>query len=178
MNAARLLYRTRQFWQALRPAPAHEDLKIARASLAPAQWTLFCRLQPGEQAHGLRVLRALLDQGETAPDLLVAALLHDAGKLRAPLALWERVLIVLGSAFFPARAARWGQGRPRGWRRAFVVAAQHPAWGAELAAQAGASPRAVALIRRHQERIPAAEPPAGSLEASLLRKLQAVDDES
>jgi hypothetical protein len=178
MNTARILYRSRQFWQALKPIPALEDLKIARAMLAPARWALFKRLPPGEQAHSLRVLRALLERGESDPDLLVAALLHDAGKLRAPLRLWERIFIVVGKALFPERAARWGLGPPRGWRRAFVVAAQHPAWGAQLAAQAGASPLAVALIHRHQERIPVAEEPSASRETSLLLKLQALDDES
>jgi hypothetical protein len=32
-----------------------------------------------------------------------------------------------------------------------VTAVNHPAWGADLAAQAGASARVVNLIRRHQE---------------------------
>jgi hypothetical protein len=65
-------------------------------------------MQESEQAHALRVLHALLEQGEEHPDLSVAALLHDVGKSRFPLKLWERVLIVLGQAFFPERAARWG----------------------------------------------------------------------
>jgi hypothetical protein len=65
-----------------------------------------------------------------------------------------------------------------GWRRAFVVAVQHPQWGADLAAKAGASPLAVALIRRHQEQQGSlGEADAGS-EDSLLARLQSVDNNS
>ena len=82
------------------------------------------------------VWRRLVDQDEHNPDLLAAALLHDVGKSRFPLRLWERVLIVSLKAFFPDRATRWGVGAAKGWRRALVVAAQHPTWGAEMARQA------------------------------------------
>jgi hypothetical protein len=61
----------------------------------------------------------------------------------------------------------------RGWRRAFIIAEQHPAWGAALAAEAGASPRLVTLIRLHQE-VPPME--ADPETRRLLSKLQAVDD--
>jgi hypothetical protein len=55
------------------------------------------------------------------------------------------------------------------------VAVQHAEWGAALALEAGVSPLAAALIRRHQQ--PA---PAGSAlqEDILLCKLQAVDNNS
>lgn len=181
MNPARLLYRTRQFWQAVRPAPAGERLRLARSVLAPPQMALFRRMSPDEQAHGWRVLQALQARGETHPDLLVAALLHDVGKSRCPLRLWERVLIVLGRALFPSRVRRWEKAPARGWRRAFAVAGQHPEWGAAMAAEAGVSPLAAALIRRHQD-IPGEKStdPARlePLEERLLRALQAVDDES
>ena len=185
MNPARFLYRTRQFWQALgAPLPA-EDLALARRLLSPAQLALFCRLQPAEQAHSLRVARDLLAQGEEHPDLLAAALLHDVGKSRFPLNLGERVLIVLVKAICPRCLLRWGAPDPAekspgasgqfGWRRPFVVAVAHPEWGAQLAGEAGASPLAVALIRRHQDALPAAD---RTLEDRLLRSLQAVDDQN
>ena len=178
MSVARLLYRTRQFWQALWWAPAREDLDRLQSLLSPGMMALFHQLQPGEQAHSLLVWRRLVDQGERDPDLLAAALLHDAGKSRVPLQVWERVLIVLLKAFFPGLAEHWGAGAAKGWRRALVVAAQHPAWGAEMARRAGASARTQELIRRHQEKLPHEETQPGSLEVRLLRKLQAVDDES
>ena len=114
MNANRILYRTRQFWQALGASLTlgasldPEDRDLVQALLTPGQFALFEGMQESEQAHALRVLHALLEQGEEHPDLSVAALLHDVGKSRFPLKLWERILIVLGQAFFPERAARWG----------------------------------------------------------------------
>jgi hypothetical protein len=142
------------------------------------QMALFTGMQPSEQAHALSVHRQLVDQGETSPDLLVAALLHDVGKSCNPLRLWERVLIVLAKAIFPAQSRRWGHSSTERagqgvWKRAFVVAEQHPAWGAVLAAEAGASPRTVALIRQHQE---PASAQADLETRRLLSRLQAVDD--
>jgi HD superfamily phosphohydrolase len=189
MNPAHWLYRTRQFWLALRNQPVQEDFMQAQAVLTRPQMELFLRLQPSEQTHSLSVFRALQAQGEASPDgcnreILVAALLHDVGKSRFSLHLWERVLIVLGRAIFPRQVVRWGRlaGTSRkdhtGLRRAFIVAEQHPLWGAEMAAAAGASPLAITLIRRHQDRLSPTMTVDASLEERLLRTLQAVDDES
>lgn len=176
MSLSRVTYRVRQFYLALRTAADPQDLVQARSILTPAQMVLFTRMQSSEQAHAISVYRQLVGQGETSPDLLAAALLHDAGKSLSPLRLWERVMIVLARAIFPAQSRRWGalpaEGR-KGWRRAFIVAQQHPAWGAALAAEAGASPQTVTLIRQHQE--PASAAADADIER-LLSKLQAVDD--
>ena len=179
MSPARILYRVRQFAKAVFRRPAPEEIEIARRVLSPAQFSLFAELQPGEQAHSLDVLQKLAGQGEDDPDLLAAALLHDAGKSRFPLRLWERVLIVLIKRFSAGKAQQWGaewqmSGSPR-WKRPFAVALLHPAWGAEMSAQAGTSPQAVTLIRCHQD-LP--DEVQDDHINSLLRKLQAADDES
>lgn len=178
----RIRYRARQFWLALTAAPGSEDLDLARQMLSPAQMELFLKLQPNEQAHSLQIFRRLSDQQPMERDLLVAALLHDVGKTAYPLRPWERAWIVIAKALLPARAAEWGKAEPRGWKRPFVVAEQHPAWGAEMASRAGASPTVVNLIRRHQEQI---DPPARAEDSDLNRKedllllrLQWLDDES
>jgi hypothetical protein len=105
-------------------------------------------------------------------------LLHDVGKSRYPVRIWERILIVLSKAFLPGKVKRWGEGAAEGgglgWRRAFVVAQQHPAWGAQMAAEAGASPLTSTLIRRHQD--PRSNSSEG-LEDRLLQILQAADHE-
>lgn len=134
-------------------------------------------MQPSEQAHSLHIYHQLRCQGVQDPDLLVAALLHDVGKSCSPLSIWERSLIVIAKALLPHRFARWGAGKPEGWRRPFVVAEQHPAWGAEMAAAAGAPPLAVSLIRRHAEKIPSSKLPL-NCEDQLLELLQRVDNES
>jgi hypothetical protein len=175
----RMFYRLRQLWETMFARPTAPDLTLAQDVLAPPLMALFLRLQPSEQAHSLRILRLLLEQGENHLDLLVAALLHDVGKSRYPLHVWERILIVVGKALLPKQARRWGQGQPRGWQRAFVIAEQHPAWGAEMAGGAGASPLTVSLIRNHQEIPPPVHFSEGpQIENLLLHRLQSLDDES
>jgi hypothetical protein len=109
----------------------------------------------------------------------------------------------LGHAFFPGLAQRWGskpevyspaphpsspisQATPSIFplsllpdlRHPFIVSENHAQWGAEMASAAGASPLAVALIRRHQEEIGELNDQGLSLEGRLLLKLQSVDDNS
>jgi hypothetical protein len=148
---ARVRYRVAQFfttlWTSLRPV----DIAYAAHYLAPALLSLFRRMSRAEQHHGIAICRALQAQGYTDADLLAAALLHDVGKIQAPLRLWDRVIAVLGEHFAPQRAARWSVGEPRGLKRGFIVRRMHAEWGATLAAQVGASPRSVALIRHHHD---------------------------
>ncbi len=170
----RARYRVAQFARHLWPAPLTpaERAEVQRV-LPPPLAALFWRMTRAEQAHSLRVLRAL-DRPEP-PELLQAALLHDVGKTCAPLSLSGRVAVVLARRALPALAQHWQQAEPAGWRRPFVTAARHAEWGADLAAQAGAAPLAVALIRRHQA--PAPRPPR-SAEDELLYALQLADDDN
>ncbi len=150
------------------------DLALAEAVLSPAQMALFRRLRRSEQLHSLNVLRALQAAGESDPDLLAAALLHDVGKTIAPFSLPERVLVVLVGRLAPGLLARLGrEAEPRGWRRPFAISVRHPEWSARLLAEAGSSARAIELARRHQEAIP--DPPRTEIERLLLA-LQRADD--
>ena len=167
MGTARVRYRLAQFGRTLAAPFRPMDESYADTRLAPRLLTLFRQLPRLERQHGIAVCQALEARGHTDPDLLVAALLHDVGKLTIPPRLWERVLVVLGEHFFPALAERWGHGEPRGLRRGFVIRRRHPEWGAELAAQAGAAARAMTLIRRHHS------PPG---EDAQLADLQAQDN--
>ena len=147
--------------------------------LTDNQVELFQRMQTSEQVHSIQVFDELRKQAEENPDLLTAALLHDVGKTRAPLRVWERVMIVIVKAVCRDCSRKWGGAKDvdpesqLGWRRAFIVAEQHPAWGADLAARCGTSPLAVSLIARHQEQLPTE---ARSMEDILLLKLQSVDN--
>jgi hypothetical protein len=151
MHISRLAYRSRQFWNALTGTRSSVETEVLLPHLSPAQIVLFRRMQKSEQVHACRMLEHLIAGGHTDPDLLSAALLHDVGKILYPPTLFERVIVVLGKHIFGKSAARWQEGKPTGPRRPFVVAAQHPAWGADLSSQAGASPRTVQLIRRHHD---------------------------
>jgi len=164
-------YRASQFMQALFAHPAAAEAQLAAEHLPPALQPLFHTLSRAEQSHSVALLRSLLQQGQCDPDLLAAALLHDVGKTRAPLRLFDRVLVVLAQRFAPALAGAWSEGAPRGWSRPFVVAARHADWGGDILEQAGASPRLVAMVRRHHT----PQPTRGTEADRLLAALQAAD---
>ncbi len=172
---SRLAYRARQFWNALLSPRRRVETRAIFPPLTSAQLILFRRMQPSEQVHAYQVFQHLKASGHSDSDLLVAALLHDVGKVLYPLSIFGRVVIALGKHLFPRSALRWGGGRPRGLRRPFVVAVNHAAWGADLAAQVGASSKTVELIRCHQD-LPV--PETGLRTGRLLAALQAADDES
>lgn len=175
---SKVRYRTWQVWKALTATPDQRALREISEILSPALMGLFSQMQPAEQAHSLTVYQKVRSAGMTNHDLWVAALLHDVGKIRFPLNLWERMEIVLLNSMMPGKAQDWGQTEPVGWRKPFVVALQHPGWGADLAEQAGATPMAVALIRRHQEKTGVNARNPDSIENQLLKQLQIYDNES
>jgi putative nucleotidyltransferase with HDIG domain len=169
-----LRYRLRQLWSNLTAGPLTDAARReVVAALSPAEAALFNRFSPADQWHSYRVLCDLRRAGYNDADLWAAALLHDVGKTRYPLSVGDRTLIVTGAVLFPSRVGRWGQGAAESWRRPFVVRAQHPAWGAEMAAAVGSDPVVVELIRRHQDK-----PPAEDELAGLLRALQWADDQN
>lgn len=177
-----LVYRTRQFWNAFRATPGVQDIELARGILPPTLLSLFLKLQPGEQVHSLKLCKELANQGHNSQDLLAAALLHDVGKILVPLALWQRVWIVLAQALLPRQVEAWMepeplQTRPQQkyprWRMALIASRLHPDWGAALAFEAGASPLTTWLIRNHALKEPQTGTPG---ELQLLRQLQALDD--
>jgi hypothetical protein len=118
-----------------------------------------------DQRHSLTVHQALRARGCDDSDMLAAALLHDCGKGGGRIPFIVRPLVVLLRRFAPALLG-WLSRESHPWyRRPFYYASRHAAIGAELAARAGLSPRAVTLIgAHHQPDGPAAE-------------LHAVDDE-
>ncbi|MBN1285974.1 MAG: HD domain-containing protein [Anaerolineae bacterium] len=169
-----VFYRLRQGIRALTAFARPVDYDTARRHLSPGLMALFGRMRRSEQQHSIEVLRTLRAMGHTDPDLMVAALLHDVGKSRAPFHFWDRVLVVLVEALCPTCFERWGRGAPVGWRRPFVVGLQHAAWGAEMVREAGGSARAAELVAR-SDAVKGKEPPAGAI-GELLAALVAADN--
>jgi hypothetical protein len=97
-----------------------------------------------DQRHGLDVVGSLRRDGHTDRDLLLAGLLHDAGK-GPTVGLWPRVAWSLAERYGPAirRAAE----RIPGFRVALERIEHHAEVSAELALRAGCSPRVAELIR-------------------------------
>jgi hypothetical protein len=115
--------------------------------LSPSQLALFDTMHVADRRHGLDVVATLRAEGETDTDLLVAGLLHDAGKDHTD--LWPRVIYSLGQAY-----GSWI------WRLASVVPRVrgdldrlrvHAKASAGLAAAAGCTARTVELIRHQDE---------------------------
>jgi hypothetical protein len=169
-----LSYRLAQLWWNVtaNPLPLPVRLEIETV-LSPGEAALFYRCQETDQWHAYRVYRALVDSGQTEPDLLAAALLHDVGKTEMRLTVWNRILIVIVDALIPGKIEQWGRENGQGWKQPFAVRLYHPQWGAELARAAGTSDRAVYLIEHHQDELPERQQPADD---QLLRRLKWADD--
>ncbi|GAB4476766.1 MAG: HD domain-containing protein [Anaerolineales bacterium] len=152
----RWIYRFWQFGNALWAKPQNEDYTLIRQLLTPELAQLFSTLDRSEQAHAIRVCRKLLNDGESDITLLTAALLHDIGKTKYRLSLWERVWIVL----FAWIEKRFGikdvsheddLDQSTWWIRPLYVGRYHPRWGAELLRQFGVDEQVVWLVQHHQD---------------------------
>jgi len=167
-------YRIGQALRALVAFSQPIDRALAGEYLSPELLALFDRMRRSEQQHGLNVLRSVLAQGQTPRDLAVAALLHDVGKTRYTVRIWQKTIAVVVQTLIPGIYRRLSQGNPtRLWQRPFVVKAQHPMWSAEMLAVAGASHVAVWLAAHHQD---AAEHGMNHPYVHLLQRLQQADD--
>jgi hypothetical protein len=169
--------RVRQGVRALLAFAQEVDFVLAARYLSPAQMALFRQMRRTDQLHSLNVLRDVLagnPPSESIGDLATAALLHDAGKSRYPLAVWQKTFSVLLRGLLPQVYDRWSrQGSPRNpFQRGCLVSEQHPAWSAAMAAEAGTSERALWLIENHAAKDIAPAHPY----SNLLKRLQQADD--
>ena len=115
------------------------------AWLGSAEAELFARMAPADQREGLAVVKTLTAWGQGSDrSLLVAGLLHDAGKSLASTGVAYRIAsaLVQGVRPLPRRAlAR----RLRG----LAILTDHAALGAEMAREAGLPEDVQTLIARH-----------------------------
>jgi hypothetical protein len=111
--------------------------------LTPDQLALFDAMHVADRRHGLDVAAALRAAGDTDAEVLVAGLIHDAGKGHT--GMLPRILHSLGQAgiTWPARVLAWWPGM----RVALDRLRDHAETSARLAESAGCTPRTVDLIR-------------------------------
>ena len=142
-SAAWWLTKVRQAKRHLLARVAPRERDAVAAWLSPAQLALFDGMHIADRRHGLDVVAALRALGETEPEVLLAGLLHDAGK--GDTGMVPRILHALGQAriFWPALALGWWPGM----RAAQVRLRDHAETSAQLAESVGCSPRTVELIR-------------------------------
>jgi hypothetical protein len=115
--------------------------------LTSSQLDLFDRMHRADQRHGLDVVAALRRAGTPEPALLLAGLLHDAGKGK-DLHLWHRVAWALAERHPGLEPVFL---RVPSFRTAFATMADHPERSARLALEAGCSARTADLIRHQAE---------------------------
>lgn len=114
--------------------------------LPDTAWPLFTQMPIADRRHALDVAARLVATGQRDPDLLAAALLHDAAKGHR-MRLWHRVAGVLLEAAAPRALARLASPDQRSWRYPFHLYLHHATLSADAAVAAGSSSRTAAFIR-------------------------------
>jgi hypothetical protein len=135
--------RARQFRAHLRATVTPGERSALVPWITSAQLALFDTMHVADRRHGLDVVASLRAEKVGEQDLLLAGLLHDAGK--GDTGVWPRVAYTLGS-----RYGTWiwrVAALVPGFRAALERLRTHAERSAILAAAAGCSPRTVGLIR-------------------------------
>jgi hypothetical protein len=142
-SAAWWLTKVRQTKRHLLARVAPRERDAVAAWLSPVQLALFDGMHIADRRHGLDVVAALGALGETDREVLIAGLLHDAGK--GDTGMVPRILHALGQAgiSWPAPALAWWPGM----RASLVRLRDHAETSARLAESVGCSERTVDLIR-------------------------------
>jgi hypothetical protein len=162
------VHRVRQVAAHLAARVAPEETELAHRILPARGFALFEAMPVADRRHALDVAEHLIAGGRDDPDLLAAALLHDAAKGHR-MRLWHRVAGVLLEAFAPGLLQRLALDQARSWRYPFHLYLHHEGLSAEAALAAGCSPRAAAFIRGET---------AAETDAPLLAALAAADEAS
>ena len=154
--------KVRQFRSHLRARVDSTERAALATWVDPPLLELFDRMHRADRRHGLDVVATLRANGVTDDEVLLAGLVHDAGK--GDTGIWPRVAYSLGQAY-----GSWV------WRIARVLPGfgsaldrlrGHAERSAVIAAAAGAPARTVELIRHQDAPV---DPDAG-------RQLQLADE--
>jgi hypothetical protein len=150
------VHRIRQTFTALISRPDDECRQLIERNLTPAQSSAFRRLAAADQAHLCRVFANIETQKSVSPDLKVAALLHDIGKVsdRGRVRLADRIAKVLLANVSPSTLEKLASRPAPRWLEGLSLAVHHPALGAENAAALGCSERTCWLIAHHEDPSP------------------------
>ncbi len=143
----------RRFFGAIRPGPpAAADAAWALQHLTADERALWHRMSRPDQRHAVQVARdveAVLGPDTTTP-VIVAALMHDVGKVVSELRTPSRVAATLVWAVVPDQQAdAWLAGPPV--RRALALYRRHPEIGEELLRAAGAPEIAATWAADHHK---------------------------
>jgi hypothetical protein len=121
------------------------EAALARTILPAQAMPLFDAMPVADRRHALDVVHRLLASGADDPELLAAALLHDAAKGHR-LRLWHRVAGVLMERFAPRMLRRLASDEPASAGYAWHLYLHHEILSAEAAGAAGCTARVAAFI--------------------------------
>jgi hypothetical protein len=135
--------RFRQFRAHLRARVVPQERTALATWITPAQLTLFDSMHVADRRHGLDVVASLRAGGVREHDVLLAGLLHDAGKGHT--GVWPRVAYALAASYgqWLLVVVRWLPG----FRAALERLQRHAERSAGLAEAAGCPARTLELIR-------------------------------
>jgi hypothetical protein len=157
------LYRARQFFGALRPVVTKSELVAVESVLGTQLMTLFASMPGSDQRHCIDVFERLRAAGCDDRDVLVAALLHDAGKgslAGGRVKLWHRVAYVCLES-----GPEWAMRRAGDANRGIATLRDHGKRGVLLADAFGASSEVLHLLQEMDRERPA-DPRAALLKAA------------
>lgn len=164
----------RRFVGSLRPGgPSAADQAWVDDLLKPGEQRLWRRLSGPDRRHAVGVARAVqraLGHEATRP-VLVAALLHDVGKVESGLRTYGRVVATVSGKVAGADMARTWR-RQRGFARRVGLYLLHAEIGGDLLALAGSDPLTVSWAREHH--LP---PDDWTVPAAVGAALKAADDD-
>lgn len=152
-----MLYRLKQFFNALFPVIKNNEYSWLKEIMSEKQLALFLKQSPAEQRHALDVAYDIVKQekdlvnsigSESYKNLLLAALLHDCGKSLIKLRLWQRTFIVC-YGFLPYRIRSNIKSKKNIFGKTIKIHHKHSAWGKHLAAKAGANSKVQKIIENH-----------------------------
>ncbi|MFC1478047.1 HD domain-containing protein [Candidatus Margulisiibacteriota bacterium] len=169
-----IVHRIKQFIAAIQAELYPEDVEFIRKHLTKQEQILFYRMPTVDQCHSLNVAYRLqnkireVELRQHQPinmreEAVIAALLHDVGKVEAPFSLPARILYVVARKLFYNLGLKYiiekgEKSDASKLFRNFYVLEYHPLIGAHLLEQINVNPDSVTMIAKHQEDINLAEP--------------------
>jgi hypothetical protein len=159
-----LAHLTARFFGSLDPrGPSADDEEWVADLLGEGEQELWARMSGPDRRHAAGVAHRV-ERTHPEREILVAALLHDVGKVDADLSTVARVPATLAGLLARDRVTQ-GEGRVARYLR-------HDAIGAELLAEAGSAPLVVAWAREHH--LP---PDRWTIDPAIGHVLKAADDD-
>jgi hypothetical protein len=171
---SRIRHLSERFAGSLWPGgPGRQEELWATNLLNPGEVQLWRRMSAADRRHAVAVSRRVelaLGPGVAQP-VLVAALLHDVGKVAAKLGTYGRVVATLaGAATKGQLVMTWTESR--GFTRRVGLYLRHAPLGADMLAMAQSDPLTVAWAAEHH--LPAER---WTVDALLGQALKAADDD-